>query len=611
MPLTMAKKITILVAFPVLLEIVIVGALCYVLAEVEGARARTAHANELGTVLYSILSLEMERSTVAVVRKMTSNASASAEETSFTPKVFAQVQKLRDLTKGNSEEEKTWSAMIQIEEALDHDLKTGTVAFDAGDKLGAALAFARARKGLDNLLRTANGLADEQDRVEKENRRLFEKYSEQLKIVLTGAIVSSVGLAFLLAYLFNKSTTNRLNILMQNALLFSSGRTSHSQLQGDDELAQLDWIYRRLDSELTTMRQKERAILDNTSEVICSIDRRLKLQETNKATLKVWGYHEKDLKEQSVLKLVAPDQANATHTKLAEAISSKSEVKFETKMRKPDGTIIDVDWSATWADDQQALFCVIRDITERKKLEQLKQDFVAMLSHDLRTPLSSVLAAIELVSMPGFGITDEGQEYLQVAEKNLHSSIAMINQLLEIEKMESGVLSLDYEEADSIEIIRAAVNTVAALSETANIPIVVPDDNVKVAVDIEKLTRVIINLLGNALKFSEPGKEIAIKQTIDNQYLRISVVDHGPGIPREKQLLIFERFRQLDQTEKREYSGTGLGLAICKSIIEAHKGKIGVTSQNGEGSTFWFEVPLQRPLPKSTEINPALGHSMS
>jgi PAS domain S-box-containing protein len=592
----MAKKITILVTFPVLLEIVIVGALCYVLSEVEGARARTAHANELGTVLYSILSLEMERSTVAVVRKMTSDASASAEETSFTPKVFAQVQKLRSLTQGNREEEKTWASMIQIEEALDRDLKTGTNAYDTGDKIGAALAFARARKGLDNLLRTANGLADEQDRVQKENRRLFEKYSEQLKIVLTAAIVSSIGLAFLLAFLFNRSTTNRLNILMQNALLFSSGRTSNAQLQGDDELAQLDWIYRRLDSELTTMRQKERAILDNTSEVICSIDRRLKLQETNKATLRVWGYHEKDMKEQSVLKLVAPDQANATHQKLAEAISSKSEVKFETKMRKPDGTIIDVDWSATWADDQQALFCVIRDITERKKLEQLKQDFVAMLSHDLRTPLSSVLAAIELVSLPGFGVTDEGQEHLLVAERNLHSSIAMINQLLEIEKMESGVVTLDYEEAHSIEIIKAAVNSVAALSKTLNIPIVLPGDNVTIQADSEKLTRVITNLLGNAIKFSDPGKEIAIKQEIADQYLRISVIDSGPGIPSEKQELIFERFRQIDPTDNRERTGTGLGLAICKSVVEAHKGKIGVISQVGKGSTFWFEIPRKKAI---------------
>jgi PAS domain S-box-containing protein len=591
----MAKKITILVTFPVLLEIIVVGALCYVLTEVEGARVRTAHANELGTILYSILSLQMERSSETLARKITSDASPTAEENAFTPRIWAQVGKLRDLTQGNSEDEKTWSAMMQLEEDLDRNLKSGASNFESGNKLAAAVSLAKARRALDNMLQASNGLADEQDRVQKENRRLFEKYSEQLKIVLTAAIVSSMGLAFLLAYLFNKSTTSRLNILMENALLFSSGRTSHSQLEGEDELAQLDWIYRRLDSELTTMRQKERAILDNTSEVICSIDRRLKLQETNRATFKVWGYHEKDMKEQSVLKLVAPDQANATHQKLADAISSKSQVKFETKMLKPDGTIIDVDWSAIWAEDQQALFCVIRDITERKKLEQLKQDFVAMLSHDLRTPLSSVLASIELVSLPGFGINDEGQEHLQVAEKNLHFSIAMINQLLEIEKMESGVLSLDYEEAHSIEIINAAVNSVAALSETAKIPIVVPDDDVEVAVDSEKLTRVIINLLGNAIKFSEPGKEIAIKQQIANQHLRISVVDHGPGISHQKQELIFERFRQIDQADKRERTGTGLGLAICKSIIEAHKGKIGVTSQNGEGSTFWFEVPLQRP----------------
>ncbi len=595
MSLTMAKKITILVSFPVLLEIAIVGALCYVLNEVEGARIRTAHANELGNALYSILSMEIQRSSVAVVRRISTNPGSPAEEDAFTPRINAQVDKITALTTGNSEEEKTWSIVLKLVSKVDHEWTGATKAYDSGDTLGATMLWKKARRDLDTMLKTANGLADEQEKVRNENHRQFEAYAEQLKILLTAAIVSSAVLAFALAHTFNKSTTNRLNILMQNALLFSSGKTPHSVLNGDDELAQLDWIYRRLDAELTSMRQKERAILDNTSEVICSIDRRLKLQETNKATLKVWGYHDKDIKEQSILKMVAPEEANSTHQKLVEAITAKSAVKFESKMLKPDGTVIDTDWSAIWAEDQQALFCVIRDITERKKLEQLKQDFVAMLSHDLRTPLSSVLASIELISLPAFGLNDEAQSQLVKAERNLHAAISLINELLELEKMDSGVLSLEYEDAHSHQIITTAANSVEGLSKTREVSIVVPNEDIQLTVDGEKMTRVLVNLLGNALKFSQPGQEIVVKQEVEKQNWRVSVTDSGSGVPADKQEMIFERFRQIDQTDKGERVGTGLGLAICKSIVEAHRGKIGVISQAGAGSTFWFEIPLQRP----------------
>jgi signal transduction histidine kinase len=264
-------------------------------------------------------------------------------------------------------------------------------------------------------------------------------------------------------------------------------------------------------------------------------------------------------------------------------------------MLKPDGTLIDTDWSAIWAEDQHALFCVIRDITERKKLEQLKQDFVAMLSHDLRTPLSSVLASIELISLPAFGLNDEAQSQLVKAERNLHAAISLINELLELEKMDSGVLSLEYEDAHSHQIMTTAANSVEGLSKTREVSIVVPNEDIQLTVDGEKITRVLVNLLGNALKFSQPGQEIVVKQEVEKQNWRVSVTDSGSGVPADKQEMIFERFRQIDQADKGERVGTGLGLAICKSIVEAHRGKIGVISQAGAGSTFWFEIPLQRP----------------
>jgi signal transduction histidine kinase len=216
-----------------------------------------------------------------------------------------------------------------------------------------------------------------------------------------------------------------------------------------------------------------------------------------------------------------------------------------------------------------------------------------MLSHDLRTPLNSVLAAIELVSSGHFSLDDQVKVYMERAHRNLKFSLSLINQLLEIEKMEAGHVTLEIDATSTKEIVSKSLEAVLDLSNSKSVKIITPETNYELIADSERLVQVLINLLGNALKFSPNNSTITISEEQNDQYTKISVKDQGRGIPKDQLAGIFDRFKQVNPVDKAEKQGTGLGLAICKSIIDAHHGHIGVISEPGEGSTFWFEIPVK------------------
>jgi signal transduction histidine kinase len=240
---------------------------------------------------------------------------------------------------------------------------------------------------------------------------------------------------------------------------------------------------------------------------------------------------------------------------------------------------------------------VISDVSARKQLDQLKQDFVAMLSHDLRTPLNSVQASLEIVNSRHYQLPDEVRQYINKAEHNLKISLSLINQLLEIEKMESGVITLALDAINSQTIYNKAYESIAALADNRKVKIAYTGTNVEFVGDLDRLVQVQINLLANALNYTEQGTKITVRSELRQELngassVRISVTDQGNGIAADKLGQVFDRFRQLDPSDKKAKAGSGLGLAICKAIVEAHNGTIGVTSSVGIGSTFWYQIPI-------------------
>ncbi len=224
--------------------------------------------------------------------------------------------------------------------------------------------------------------------------------------------------------------------------------------------------------------------------------------------------------------------------------------------------------------------------------QQRKQDFLSMISHDMRTPLSNVQASLEFV-LEGHQqpLSQQTQEWLTRAYQNVDTVLSLINELLEIERIEVGGLTLVISEARLSEIIRRSADSVRAVAAQNSITIVESKLAAYVRCDEDRLIRVLVNLLGNAIKFSPPGSTVTLDCKKTTQWFEISVQDQGRGIPSELLNSIFERYKQVSPDDARKLGGTGLGLAISKAIVEAHGGLIEVKSEMGKGSSFIVSLP--------------------
>lgn len=223
-----------------------------------------------------------------------------------------------------------------------------------------------------------------------------------------------------------------------------------------------------------------------------------------------------------------------------------------------------------------------------------KSEFLANMSHELRTPLNAILGFTELIIDNIYGdVPDKIKGVLERVEKNGRHLLNLINDVLDLSKIEAGRLKLSINDYSMQAVIETAVTSVEALAMEKKLELsaIISDEMSKGRGDEQRISQVILNLLGNAIKFTDQGA-VKIEAKIDNHNFIVSVSDTGPGLSEKDQQKIFEEFRQADGSSTRKKGGTGLGLSISKKIIEMHKGHIGVESTLGGGSTFWFSLPI-------------------
>lgn len=225
--------------------------------------------------------------------------------------------------------------------------------------------------------------------------------------------------------------------------------------------------------------------------------------------------------------------------------------------------------------------------------QQRKQEFLSMISHDMRTPLTSVQASLEFV-LDGHQepLSEATQEWLNRASENVDTVLRLINELLEIERIEGGGIELVFSDVRLADVIRRSANAVKAVAERHSVTIVEPKTSVYLRCDEDRLIRVLVNLIGNAVKFSPPGSKITVDCAQTQKWLEITVQDEGRGIPPKLLEAIFDRYRQVNADDARKLGGSGLGLAISKAIVEAHQGVIHAESEVGKGSKFIISLPL-------------------
>lgn len=289
------------------------------------------------------------------------------------------------------------------------------------------------------------------------------------------------------------------------------------------------------------------------------------------------------------------DQVREELRRLAQAPDGTARVREYVNCRK-DGSAFpaDVATSPVVLPDRTVFLVAMRDVTERKRVEQMKTEFVSTVSHELRTPLTSIAGSLGLLSGGAAGILPEKAERLiKIAHSNSQRLVRLINDILDIEKIESGQMAFNLTWVRLLPLLDHAIQANRAFAAGYGVSLElgpVPED-ATVFADEDRLTQVVTNLLSNAAKFSPPGETVRLFATAMGDWLRITVADRGPGIPESFRDRIFGKFAQFDASDTRAKGGSGLGLNIVREIVTHLGGAVSFDSAPGEGTAFHVDLP--------------------
>ncbi|MEZ5508035.1 MAG: PAS domain S-box protein [Gammaproteobacteria bacterium] len=320
--------------------------------------------------------------------------------------------------------------------------------------------------------------------------------------------------------------------------------------------------------------------------------------ESNPALLKLTGYQADELKLLS-LRDLTPAQFAAQEQQQRKQLEETGQYgPYEKELLLKNGTCCPVLLNGVVVYDingRKLIWSIIEDISERKRIDRMKNEFISTISHELRTPLTAISGALGLVAGGVAGtLPDAAQHMISIAHKNSQRLGFMINDLLDMEKLIAGKMQFDMRKHLLESLLEQALQTNQPYADQFKVQLVLLPmaERWVVNVDAQRFAQVMANLLSNAAKFSPEASRVEVSATCSDDLIRINVRDYGPGIPQAFRERIFQKFAQADGSDSRQKGGTGLGLAITRELIEHMKGRVGFDSVEGQGTTFWLELPV-------------------
>ncbi|CAN5211006.1 hypothetical protein BH10CYA1_BH10CYA1_43540 [soil metagenome] len=716
-PKNLSQKGLLLVSLTLTIELLFVGVLAWQKHQTDASLEAEMHARLTMSKLTTLTTLMQDTMLKLIARNMSTTSTNQWSVMSAFKKsvdnINAEIDGLQILLREYPQELSSLQefkhsltvALSLVNEILHTDIQDRITQLNYEYKLlGVTMSAVQQSKLLSEKYRDVTNFLP-QERIK--NQQVFDTS------LLIGALINVVTACVAMQF-FSVGITKRVKVLIDNSARLASGLSLNPKVGGRDEISKLDDSFHSMAKVITEAAEKERAIIDNASDVICSIDKAGRFTRVSAAAQTVWKISPDSLIGARAIHSIPDQQKEDVSNHISEVCQNLGISQFESKLMRGDEVVIDVLWNTQWSKSENALFCVIHDITERKRaedlikenenrirtifnhlpigvllvglngdlkyanpkasrlfesfedslignscseflsipadlmreiataqpfdnraeelsgvtrskrqfpvectaskfitasgdlqtllclqdiserrdLEQRKQEFVSMVSHDLRTPLSSVKATLTMFSEGVWDSkTDVGRERLDVADRTLNRLMELINDLLDIERMESGRMPLDLTEVSAKEIVESALSEVKIQAASKRITLQSNCDSCLLIGDFERLIQVMINLIGNAIKFAPQDSVITAAAFERGDDIEFEVTDQGRGIPEEMQAAVFDKYRQVETADGKKGLGKGLGLPICKTIVESHKGLIGVRSELNQGTTFWFRIP--------------------
>lgn len=423
---------------------------------------------------------------------------------------------------------------------------------------------------------------------------------EQLRHWITAGIVFDIAMGLGVIYLFSKGITRRLAVLEENSRRLARDDELKPPLKGSDELSMLDATFHEMANSLTQAKRaledserRIRTIIESMPIGVSVTDLEGRIEFVNTRMQSMVGVREEQ---------VVGKHFNVVIQNLEKDFALVAEAKEQIPEQKPSEVEIDGPSGALTVEvvfkqfamaEASKVLVIANDITQRKELEKRKHEFIAMVTHDLKTPLTSIQMFLELLERNILGaLPDKARKHLVKVQRNVDRLVNLVADILDFERMEAGKQELNLEPTSVESIIERSIEAVEEFANQHRVLIQHDECDANINADGERLIRVLINLLSNAVKFSPEEAVVQVSVECTDRWVTIRVIDNGRGIPSTHLDTVFEKYKQVEAKDATEKKGTGLGLPICKDIIERHGGTIGVNSQLGKGSTFWFRVPV-------------------
>ena len=588
MKLSLPLKVYFLVAVPLLFEVVFVASLIHLQNQLEHSYNKEIQARRIANVINEGMATAIKAGSFGILAR-------ASKDNLLDKEAVAQFKAIEEIEQKFQALEATTEADRAAARNLIETVKTLSANFNADtatDLMADKAALLNLHIGFQTLVSESEKIIERQNLIQAGESEEQKQLRNQLtNLVILGLILNAV-IAFGLASAFNVNIVERLTLLLKNTQRFREGKDllATKSSGNSDEVAALDQSFYRMIETIELARQREKAILENSMDVIFALDSLLEFKFVSASSKKAWSYDAEELVGKEFDHIVHEDDIDRARSKLLE--NQDQPIKLDLRLKAKDESYREYSVNTIYSKAEKLYFCAARDQSEEKQLQRQKQDFMNMISHDLRSPLTALKVTYGLILEGAIDVQDKrGKKILEQGNSEIDRLVRMVNDLLDAEKLEQKKMQLSIEKTSTSTIIDQALQAVSSLANEKQLKIKKEAKSLELNCDKDRLIQALVNLLSNAIKYSSSGDCISIEIEEAEQNIRISVTDEGPGIEENEIKHIFEQFRQTGMDREKEKSGSGLGLYIVKLITEAHGGEVGVESELGKGTKFWMQLP--------------------